>query len=107
VQGLRLDILYNRGITLTAMRDLQSLGPIKFYGTLLPLLDKHSWRKCSNILSYTRRIMTPRGFVDPENARRSADEYAKQAIVDCHMPEPIKAALKVGMAREFSFTFSA
>jgi hypothetical protein len=51
--------------------------------------------------------MTPRGFVDPENARKSADEYAKQAIVDCHMPEPVKSALKVGMAREFSFTFNA
>lgn len=88
------------------MRDAQSLGPLKFYGNLVAIADKHSWRKCSNILSYTRRIMTPRGFVDPENARRSADEYAKQAIVDCHMPEPVKSALKVGMAREFSFTFN-
>jgi hypothetical protein len=51
--------------------------------------------------------MTPRGFVYPENARKSADEYAKQAIIDCHMPEPVKSALKVGMAREFGFTFGA
>lgn len=89
------------------MRDLQSLGPIKFYGTLIPLLDKHSWRKCSNILSYTRLILTPRIFVDPTNARNSATEYARQAIVDCHMPENVKAALKVGMNREFGFTFDA
>ena len=87
------------------MRDLQSLGSIRFYGTLIPLLDKHSWRKCSNILNYTRRLIIPRFCVDPTNARNSAIEYAKQAIVDCHMSEPIKEALKIGMAREFNFTF--
>lgn len=89
------------------MRDLQSIGPLKFYGTLIPLLDKHSWRKCSNILNYTRLVLTPRGFVDPENARKSAVEYARQAIVDCHMTDAVKAALKVGMTREFGITFSA
>lgn len=86
------------------MRDAQSLGPIKFYGNLIAIVDKHSWRKVANILNYTRRIVTPRGFVDPENARRSAIEYATQAIKDCHMPDDVKAALKVGMNREFGFT---
>lgn len=89
------------------MRDLQSLGSLRFYGTLIPLLDKHSWRKCSNILSYTRLILTPRIFVDPSNARKSAIEYATQAIIDCHMTEQVKAALRLGMSREFGFTFDA
>jgi hypothetical protein len=72
------------------------------------MLDKHSWRKCVNILSYTRRVINPHpdSLVDREMARKSADEYAKQAIVDCRMPEPVKSALKIGMAREFSFTFN-
>lgn len=86
--------------------NLESFGPIRLYGQLITLVmnDKNSWRKVANILNYTRRIVTPRGFVDPENARRSAIEYATQAIKDCHMPDNVKAALKVGMNREFGFT---
>lgn len=108
--GGGLDSQNSFGITQTAMRDIQSLGPIKFYGSLVPLLDKHSWRKTANILNYTRRMLnyTKRFQVlYPEKALASAAEYSEQAIKDCKMPDQVKSALKTGMAREFSFTFNA
>jgi hypothetical protein len=91
------------------MKNIQSFGPVKFYGRLIPLVinDKYSWRKVSNILRSTREMVKPRECVHPANARKSATEYSQQAIKDCRMPEPVKTALKVGMIREFSFTFNA
>jgi hypothetical protein len=90
---------------LITMKNVESFGPIKFYGNLiaLTLSDRNSWRKVSNLLNYTRVIMTPREVIDPIAQRNSAFEYANQAIKDCKMPENIKSALKVGIKREFGF----
>ena len=92
-------------VLIITMKHIESFGPIKFYGNLiaLTLSDKNSWRKVSNILNYTRVIMTPRLTVDPTAQRVSAYEYTSQAIKDCKMPENVKDALKVGMKREFGF----
>ena len=87
------------------MKHIESFGPLKYYGRLIPLVlnDKNSWRKISNILSTVRRIMVRRLVVDPTAQRVSAFNYVSQAIKDCKMPDNVKAAFKDGLNREFGF----
>lgn len=87
------------------MKHIESFGPIKYYGNLIPLVlnDKNSWRKISNILSTVRRIMTRRLVVDPAAQRVSAFNYVNQALKDCKMPDNVKAAFKNGLKSEFGF----
>ena len=89
------------------MKHPQSFGWIIYYSKLIELTynNKHSWRKCANILNNVRANLREWSFVDKRNQFNAAEAYAKQAIRDTILPPDVKAALMQGMFAEFKFNF--
>jgi hypothetical protein len=94
------------------MKNIQSFGPIKFYGRLIPFLlnNKHHWRKVARLIVKLRRNThdwsgdQDRGFcVDRENQLREAELYVKQALKDTNLPDHIRQTLRLAINTEFKF----
>jgi hypothetical protein len=89
------------------MKHIESFGPVKFYGRLIPLIvnNRHQWRKVARMLVKLRFNAQQRGWVCRETQLESAQAYVQQALKDTILPEYVKAPLRWGIASEFGFKF--
>jgi hypothetical protein len=85
---------------------IESFGPTKFYGRVVPFVinNRKLWRKVARLVSKLRRDTRVWPTVDRQNQLKEAELYVNQALKDTKLPPFVSQTLRLAINAEYKFS---